>query len=416
MNSHTHRADRKKRFPYYQALLYVGLVTALAVADRLARRSGIDPTRLVAAFLISIPVCLAGARALVVVLNGSYYRAHPRQVFVFSNGGAAMYGALPPLVLLSVPLSRWLGIPFGLFWDAALVSILAGMIPTRFGCLGAGCCAGRRTASRFGLLLRDAHGVRARRYPSPMFEALLGAGLLAASLLLWEQLPFPGALALGICAGYGVGRFALEELREERPRRFAGLGAYQWMSAALFVLGVGGLTVGWAGSHIPRTIDVALATDAPGALHLFVSSLLLLPIVHLFRFVGCNQVFGLDETVVLGVRRPLQLLVIVPDLGTGPTTVRMQFLQEPGMTEIPDSPVDLSLAGTEPDGRPRFEALGEFLEGDYTVNCTVSRSGAQDRNGSCSGTLNASNLAVAFNAAIGSAPDALEARLCFEPI
>jgi len=393
-------------------MLYVGLVTALAVADRLARQSGIDPTRLVAAFLISIPVCLAGARALAVVLNWSHYRARPQEILRLSNGGAAMYGALPPLVLLSIPLSRWLGIPFGMFWDAALVSILAGMIPTRFGCLGAGCCAGRRTASRFGLFLRDAHGVRARRYPSPLFEALLGAGLLAASLLLWGQLPFPGALALGICAGYGVGRFALEELREERPRRFAGLGAYQWMSAALFVLGVGGLTVGWAGSHIPRTLDVALATDAPGALHLFVSSLLLLPIVHVFRFLGCFTKPDPPE-----VRHYLlQMLVSVPDLGTGPATVQMRFLREPGMSEIDESPVDLAPAGTELDGRLRFEALSELPEGSYTVNCSVSRAGAITRIGTCSGTLNAPNLVVQFNAAIGSAPNSLQPRFCFEPL
>jgi phosphatidylglycerol:prolipoprotein diacylglycerol transferase len=413
MSSHSHRADRRKRFPYYQALLYVGLVTALAVADHLARRSGIDPTRLVAAFLISIPVCLAGARALVVVLNWSHFRARPRQILVLSNGGAAMYGALPPLVLLSVPLSRWLGIPFGLFWDAALVSILAGMIPTRLGCLGAGCCAGRQTSSRLGLFLRDARGVRARRYPSPLFEALLGAALLAASLLLWGQLPFPGALALWICAGYGVGRFGLEELREERPTRFAGLGAFQWMSAALFVLGVGGLAVGWAGSHAPRTLDVALATDAPGKLHLLVSSLLLLPVVHLFRFLGCDVVFKLHRPP--DIRHQLQMIVIVPDLGTGPATVRMAFLREPEMTEIDESPVDLDPAGTEVDGRLRFSALKELPEATYTVNCTVERTGAIARVGTCSGDLNAPNLLLQFNAAIGSPPNELNARFCFEP-
>jgi len=411
MKPHPHRADSGKRFPYYPAMLYVGLVTALLVADRLARQSGIDPTRLVAAFLVSIPVCLAGARALAVVLNWSHYRARPREISRLSNGGAAMYGALPPLVLLSVPLSRWLGIPFGMFWDAALVSILAGMIPTRFGCLGAGCCAGKRTTSRFGLVLRGALGVRARRYPSPLLEALLGAVLLVVSLLSWGRLPFPGALALWICAGYGAGRFALSELREERATRFAGLGAFQWMSAALFVLGVGGLVLGWVGSHLPRNLDVALATDAPGMLHLLASSLLLLPIVYVFRFLGCFTKPDRPE-----VRHLLQMLVSVPDLGTGPATVQMQFLREPGMSEIDESPVDLGPAGTEPDGRLRFEALSELPEASYTVNCSVSRADAITRIGTCSGALNAPNLVVQFNAAIGSAPNSLQPRFCFEPL
>ena len=407
MSSHSHRAVERQCFPYYAVMLYVGLVTALAVADRLARWSGIDPTRLVAAFLIAIPVCLAGARALAVVLKWSHYRARPREILRFANGGAAMYGALPPLLLLSIPLSRWLEIPVGMFWDAALVSILAGMIPTRLGCLGAGCCAGKRTTSRLGLFL---HG--ARRYPSPLFEALLGAALLAASLLSWGRLPFPGALALGICAGYGAGRFALEELREERARRFAGLGALQWMSAALFVLGVGGLSVGWGGPRLHESLEVALATDAPGTLHLLVSSLLLLPVVHVFRFLGCFT----KPDPPQARRQLLQMLVTVPDLGTGPATVRMQFLAEPGMSEIDESPVDLAPAGTETDGRLRFEALSNLPEGAYTVTCTVSRAGAITRIGSCSGTLGGPDLVVAFQAAIGSAPNDLQPRFCFEPL
>jgi phosphatidylglycerol:prolipoprotein diacylglycerol transferase len=421
MSSHSHRAFRGKRFPFYSALLYVGLVTALVVADRLARWSGIDPIRLVASFLVSIPICLAGARALEVVLNWSYYRARPREILRLSNGGAAMYGALPPVVLLSIPLARWLGIPFGMYWDFALVSILAGMIPTRFGCLGAGCCAGRPTASRFGFVMRNARGVRARRYPSPLFEAGLGAALLTASLLLWERSPFPGAVALGICAGYGAGRFALDELREERSTRLAGLGAYQWMSVALFVLGVGGLALGWAGSPATRTLGVSVATDAPGMLHLAVSGLLLLPVVHLFRFLGCDLIFKLRDPCPGGI--PFQMIVIVPDMGTGPATVRMQFLLEPDMTEACISPVDLALISTEPDGRLRFEGqrdlpdgpmLYELPEGDYTVNCTVSRSDAGTRFGTCSGTLeDKPGLIVAFDAPLGSVPPVLNMRLCF---
>jgi phosphatidylglycerol---prolipoprotein diacylglyceryl transferase len=413
MSSHSHRAERRKRFPYYSVMLYVGLVTALAVADRLARWSGVDPVRLVLAFLIAIPVCLAGARALDVVLNWSHYRARPREILRLSNGGAAMYGALPALLLLSIPLSRWIGVPLGLFWDAALASILAGMIPTRLGCLGAGCCAGRRTDSPFGMMLRDSRGARARRFPNPLFEALLGAVLLTASLLLWGRLPFPGALALAICAGYGAGRLALEELRAERPKRFAGLGALQWMSVALVVLGAGGLAAGWAGSHAPRAIEGALATDAPGALHLFLSSLLLLPVIHLFRFLGCDLIFKLRDPPVI---QKLQMLCSFPALGTGQPTVTMEFLQDPGGSEISQSPIDLAPAGTEADGRLRFEALEDLPEGAYIVNCSVMQTDAITRLGTCSGELSGPDLVVGFNAALNSAPNELEARFCFDPI
>ncbi|TDJ66434.1 MAG: hypothetical protein E2O39_16385, partial [Planctomycetota bacterium] len=221
---------RARPLPIYAVMLYVGLITGLVVGDVLARRTGLDPIRVVAAILISIPVCLAGARALAVGLNWSYFRARPREIARVGHGGAAMYGAIPPALLLSIPLLAWLGIPFGAFWDVAVVAILAGMIPTRLGCLGAGCCAGRPTAGRFGMRLRNAHGVVERRIPSPLLEAALGGVLLGVSLLLLDRSPVPGSVALFALAGYGAGRLVLEGLREEHAPRFMGLGEFQWMS------------------------------------------------------------------------------------------------------------------------------------------------------------------------------------------
>ena len=86
------------------------------------------------------------------------------------------------------------------------------------------------------------------------------------------------------------------------------------------------------------------------------------------------------------------------------------------MQEIDGSPFELDPAGTEPDGRLRFEKLAELPEGAYTVLCTVSRGDAVTRLGVCSGELNDSGLAVAFNAEIGSAPNVLQARLCFQTL
>ena len=377
---------RAGRFPYYAVLLYVGLVSALAVADQLARRGGIDSVRLVAAFLVSMPVALAGARALEVLQNFAHDAARPREVLRLRGGGAAMYGALPPVALL----------------------------PTRLGCLGAGCCAGRPTASVFGLVLRNARGVRARRFPSPLFEALLAAVLLALSLALWGRLPFDGAMGLVVCAGYGAGRFALEELREERAPRLAGLGAYQWLSAALVLLGVGGLALGWARPARAPRAGIALASESAGSLHLAVSALLLLPVVHLFRFLGCDLIWTLEGPP--DVFHSLQMIVFVPDLGTGPATVRMQFLREPGMTEIAGSPFELAAAGTLPDGRLNFEAVNMLPQAAYVVNCTMSRADALTRTGTCSGELSGPGLVVAFNAEIGSTPNTLQPRLCFESL
>jgi len=146
-----------------------------------------------------------------------------------------------------------------------------------------------------------------------------------------------------------------------------------------------------------------------------VSALLLLPIVHLFRFLGCDVVFGLHRPPDPAPRQLLQMIVIAPDAGTGPAAVQMKFVTEPGGMEIDESPVDLAPAGTEVDGRLRFNAVQELPAGDYAVTCTMSQPAAITRLGICSGSLNAPGLLVQFNAAIGSPANELQPRFCFEP-
>ena len=82
-----------------------------------------------------------------------------------------MFGALPLILPLSLPLLVFLKLPLGTFWDVAAISILVGMIFTRIGCLLNGCCGGRR--------------VGGRRLPTQPLEAAFAAVLLAGAIAAW---------------------------------------------------------------------------------------------------------------------------------------------------------------------------------------------------------------------------------------
>jgi prolipoprotein diacylglyceryltransferase len=384
-------------------MLYCGLVVAVFAGDWFARRSGIDSARWVAAFLLLTPVCLAGARALTVALNWRHFRAHPSEILRLERGGAAMYGALFVMLPFTVPVTRWLEIPFGAFWDIAVVGMLAGMVPTRFGCLFNGCCAGRPVAAW-----------RGTRFPNQLVEAAVGGVLLALLILFQKDLPFPGAACLLGVSGYAAARFGLEWLREQRAPSWGGLRPFQWISLVLLVPCAVGLIIGWAATEHPATLLLAAsshpAAESPVLLRI-ASAALLVPVMMLFRFLGCDLVLGLEPPP----GHPVRLGAVVPDVGgTGGFTATMKIFAEPGMVEISGSPFDLTVFSTLPGGRFAFEVTAEIAEGTYSATCTVSRAGAPTRERSCSGAVTGPGLEVFFSARPTDPATFLDVIRCFE--
>jgi phosphatidylglycerol:prolipoprotein diacylglycerol transferase len=197
-------------------MLYVGLVFGLVVGNVAANLRGLDGTRVYLATLLLLLPALAGARLAYVVGHWGLFRDDPGTIGRPSVGGQAMYGGLLA-VPISIPLLHALGVPFWAFWDVVTFTMLTGMVFTRVGCLLNGCCMGRPTDGRFGLVLRDRAGVARRRIPSQLLEAGMGAVVLAGVAAIPVQAP-EGTVFLAALAGYGLGRVLLQDTREEEHR------------------------------------------------------------------------------------------------------------------------------------------------------------------------------------------------------
>ena len=199
---------------------YIGLTAGVIAGNVAARSIGLDAFRVYAATLILLIPALAGARILHVVMKWDYYRSRREQIWDTRRGGAAQYGGILLAVPASVPLLRFLDVPFGGFWDVAGITIMVGMAFTRIGCFMNGCCAGRECHSVLGVNLPDVTGVWKQRYPTQLYEAAWAVILLATGVLIWKSLPFRGALFIYIAAGYALGRLVMESLRENGARKF----------------------------------------------------------------------------------------------------------------------------------------------------------------------------------------------------
>jgi phosphatidylglycerol:prolipoprotein diacylglycerol transferase len=198
----------------YPAMLYVGLLAAVVTANWAAHATGLNAFRVYVATILLMLPAIGGARLLHVAVHWCWYSRNKRRIWDRSEGGYGMYGGLPLVLVFSVPLLYLLRLPFAAFWDVGALSILAGMIFARIGCLLNGCCCGRPSNTWFSIYLPNARGVWQKRIPSPCLESIWAATLLALALLFLHRIPFHGALFLFVASGYAAGRILLESFRE----------------------------------------------------------------------------------------------------------------------------------------------------------------------------------------------------------
>jgi phosphatidylglycerol:prolipoprotein diacylglycerol transferase len=198
----------------YAIMLSMGCVAGVFVGADVARAAGLPEPRFVLATALLLVPALVGARLWCVLQHAAHYRAYPERSLGVGEGGMGLYGGLVLAVAVSVPMLPALGIPFWVFWDAAGVTILVGLIITRFGCLMNGCCAGRPTHGRWALVLPNHAGEWRRRYPTPLLEAVFCVVVLAAALFASTHQLFPGALFGAVVGAYSICRLATEPTRE----------------------------------------------------------------------------------------------------------------------------------------------------------------------------------------------------------
>jgi len=166
----------------------------------------------------------------------SYYFQHPLELIAIWEGGMAFHGGLIGAVVGSWFFLRRNKISFNRLADETSLWIPLAIALTRIANFINGELPGRLTDSPIGMQFPNAVGYR---YPSVLFEA---AGMLVIVLpLLWLLHRWKGrgdgVIWWAFIAGYGLVRTIVEFYREPGIV-WLGLTAAQWLTIAMFILGV----------------------------------------------------------------------------------------------------------------------------------------------------------------------------------
>lgn len=198
----------------WPALVGVGVVVALATQALLASRAHLPANEVFLVSLIASLVGLGGAKLY-------YLIEHRGQPQALLTAGMCIQGFVIGVIGVVVVGALVTGIPVGSLLDLTAPGLLFGMTTGRFGCFFGGCCAGRPTASRWGLWASDRR-LGVRRIPTQLLESALALIVgLVALLVVWKTTPRPaGVVFIGAIAAYILGRQLLFPLRD-LPRNTA---------------------------------------------------------------------------------------------------------------------------------------------------------------------------------------------------
>ena len=191
----------------YTALFIVGLTVAFAMQFALLASEQIAMPRSLLVSLLALAAGLIGAKVW-------YAALHPDESIL--KGGWAVDGFLVTALLVALVALVAFGLPIGAYLDATTPGLFLAVAIGRLGCFLTGCCAGRITASRWGMWSSDRR-VGARRIPTQLLESGGGLliGLAALPLTLVHMRAIHGAVFVAALAVYLVVRQLLLRLRAE---------------------------------------------------------------------------------------------------------------------------------------------------------------------------------------------------------
>jgi len=240
---------------YYGIVIVTGMMIAIWIAQREAKRTGQNPEQYLNLAMIGIAAGILGARIYYVIFAWDYYKDDLLSIFNIRQGGLAIYGGIIGACIAVVIYSRKKKQNFSLLMDTASMSIVFGQIMGRWGNFFNREAFGDYTNNLFAMQL-PVSAVRANEitqkmwdhvvtvngveyiqvHPTFLYESLWNVGVLLFLFWFRKRKKFNGEVFLMYLIGYGLGRIWIEGLRTDQLLLpVVGLPVSQLLSGCLVV-------------------------------------------------------------------------------------------------------------------------------------------------------------------------------------
>lgn len=230
--------------PTYGLLVALGFLTALWLAERLARRHGFAPHVVQDTAVWACIAGLLGAKIALLVVEPSGWREAWRTLFQ----GGVFYGGFIAAVAAVLFLCHRRKLDPHALGDVLAAPLALGHAFGRVGCFLAGCCFGSECSAPWAVHYSHPDSMPVQSgipsfvglHPVQIYEAAGNLLIAGAMLLLLARRRFPGQVFWTYAAVYGAFRFTVENWRGDER---GSLGPFTTSQAVGLVALVAGLTM-----------------------------------------------------------------------------------------------------------------------------------------------------------------------------
>lgn len=222
----------------YGLMIAIGFLSALFLTSYRGKKRGMNDDIIWGIFFCAIFGGMAGSRILYYIVELPRIIEDISILWDFRNG-YVVYGGIIGGVLASWIYCRIQKVSFLEYFDLVMPAVSLAQGFGRIGCLCAGCCYGRPTAAWYGITFRASNfapnGVRL--IPTQLISSI--GDFIFCGILLWYagRKPKTGRVAALWMLLYGIGRFAIEFLRNDYRGSIGVLSTSQIISIGIVAAG-----------------------------------------------------------------------------------------------------------------------------------------------------------------------------------
>lgn len=200
----------------YGLFVAIGFIVAILVTIRLGKPQGIEAQQVMDMGFIMIIWAIIGSRLTYVLMNLSYYLNRPMEILKIWEGGLVFSGGL---ILVLLAMGWYLKRHHLSFWkigDLWAPGIAIGQGIGRIGCFMAGCCYGKPTDLRWGVIFshpKSLAPLNVPLHPTQLYASLSGFIIFIILMVLYTKKRFEGQVLLWFLILHSTSRLLMERFR-----------------------------------------------------------------------------------------------------------------------------------------------------------------------------------------------------------